>query len=442
VAVNVKKVAKDVFHDDEDVRILALTAVVQLSPASIPDGDDLALLIKTLERATHETEGDVLFLARKGLNHLRTMQRTPTGASSAAVAAAPRPVPSRERLLKTIEQHDSDTQLATAVSELVRVGTPDDVDRVVPLLCHRDPRVRSNAVEFMERHAEPAALLEHCVPLLQDDNNRVKGTVATVLGRLGHPTVAAYLERLLDDHRISVRESAVYALSNIRGAAYVDLLLKALRDPFEGIRLRAVQGLGRQKDPRTLPFLKDLLNDLDIAICEEAERAIAFITMEEAAGFGEGMLDLGGALADPPGVADAGVPTETVVTDPALRRELQEVGRLLFEYQQAGTVADADVDRICYEVVRYREFLARHRQRATALSADGAASPLADIRADLGNPRAAEVAARVDLAARLADCHERLGKIAVELATAGRLELTGDSRLVERVHTLRSKLER
>ncbi len=439
MTVNVKKVAKDIFHDDEDVRILALTAVLQLTSSSVGGSDDLSVLIKSLEKAADKGDGDVVFLARKGLNHLRCLRDRLTKEKSApkpAAAGGPPAEMNRERLLKVLENHETDMQLGWAISSLIKKGTAEDVPLVVPYLKHRDARVRSNSVEFLERHGSVDVLLEHCVPLLQDENNRVKGTVATVLGRIGHPTVADYLSKLLDDHRISVRESAVYALSNIRGDKFIELLVKALRDPYEGIRLRAVQGLGRQKDPRTLPHLKEALNDLDAAVCDEAERAIAFISLEEAAGFSEGHLDLG-LKKD---VAETSAKADKVPKPPMT--ELQKVGRELFKLQQAGTLSNEAIDKVCYEGMRIIEFLDRHRYRADEKAKEGGEGLLSTMRSDLGNPTNAERQAIKRLESKLATVFEEVGKIAMTLMNDNKLGLTGEDELLQRLDLLRKCIGR
>ena len=438
MTVNVKKVAKDIFHDDEDVRILALTAVLQLTASSVSGSEDLAVLIKSLEQAANKGEGDVLFLSRKGLNHLRCLRdRIAKKAKAKEETAGEKQPPaemSRERLLKVLESHDTDMQLAWAISTLVKKGTKDDVGLIVPFLKHRDARVRSNSIEFLERHGDVELLLEHCVPLLQDENNRVKGTVATVLGRIGHPTVVDYLSKLLDDHRISVRESAVYALSNVRGDKYMELLVKALRDQYEGIRLRAVQGLGRHKDPRVLPHLKEALKDMDASVCEEAERAIAFITMEEASGFRQGHMDLGvGTVKE--------VASEPEVTSVCMT-ELQEVGKALFELQQAGKLNSESIDKACYEGLRILEFLDRHRYRADEKAKEGDEGLLNSLRDDLGDPENAEERAIKRLENKLALVYEQVGKNAIELLGKGELVLAGEESLLKRLKELKASIGR
>ena len=418
--VNVKKVAKDIFHEDEDVRVLALTAVLHLSQDALGDRESLNLLIKSLEQVVKEEKGDLLFLARKGLNHLSVMESSVSSPSSSSRGEDL----SRERLLAVLSKHDSDNHLASAISSLLKKGCQEDVEKVLPFLKHRDPRVRSNAIEFLERHASDELLLEHCLPLLQDENNRVKGTVATVLGRLGHPKVMDFLKRLLSDHRISVRESAVYALSNIRNSDCVDLLLSALRDPYEGIRLRAVKALARQKDPRALPALAEAMRDLDISVCEEAERAIAFIKMEEHSSIREGKV----------GKKEA----KSSIGDSPLKKlsDLQGLGREIFYLRRDGDF-DSDVfDKLFYEGVRILEFLEGHHYRAEEKAREGSSSLLESLPGDKPDPLESERRAIEGLEIKLVALFEEMGKMAIELYQEDKLDLSSKPALSKKLKSL------
>jgi len=453
VAVNFKKIARDIVHEDQELRVLALTTIIQLAPSSIDaTRDEVRSLLEQLEALGRTGDGDVAFLARKALNHLGALaaafnidssgkHEVPTKATTSDANDANE---TAAELVLHLSNDGPAKDVAIALSKLVKIGGHSEVSAVVAVLEHEDPRVRSNAIEFLERHADEKTILERLVPLLHDENNRVKGTVATALGRVGYPAVAGYLEAMAKDHRLSIRESAVYAMANIKGARMIDLLVEALRDPYEGIRLRAIQGLARHKDPRALAFLQSLRNDIDINVCEEAERAIAFISAEEAEPYAQGLFELADTMQGTPVPSDDDA--SEVVLDPSGAPRAEVVGtggeltalreRLVDEYSALGdrlfarlgvaqTEVPSSIEKVYYESVRAREFLKQHRARSGS--------------SGVRDEGAAETVARLESA--VIACNERIARAAVLAKDAGCFDLTDELEVIERIQELEAKLQ-
>ncbi len=303
MSINLKKICRDISRPEEDVQYLALTTITQMTPSSIEDPSDVLSLRTALHEAAASSNEDIVFLARKAINHLEQLaMKIPGGlpaappppppAAAGTPAAEPPQGPDRIDVLASIQVEDDPVKLATLVSQMIRIAEPVDLEATIPLLKNRDARVRSNAVEVVERLADGKKTTELLTPLLSDDNNRVRGNVAKALGRIGMPRTAKYLEEMLHSSKVSMRESAVYALSHIRGTQMVDLLVQALRDPYEGIRLRAVRGLKMHNDERSLPHIRPLMNDLDIDVCEEAHKAIRVIRHDQAPTVAGEMYDI------------------------------------------------------------------------------------------------------------------------------------------------------
>lgn len=282
-----KKIAEDVFHDDVNVRVLALSTVCQLGADSVSSAAEAALLARALEEAASEASPqDVRFLARKGLNHLRTLSG---GQPAPAAVPAAAPAPTRESALAALDGPAREAAEACAV--LSRLGLASDVPALLPLLAHEDARVRSNAIEALAGLADAGTLVEALVPLYGDPDNRVRGTVAAALGRLGHPTVITYLEQLLADERLSMRESAVYALTTLQGPDVVRLLVNSLQDSYEGVRLRAAQGLAACGDASAIEALRATLSDPDPAVGEAAATALSFLAPQAQPAPDEGPVE-------------------------------------------------------------------------------------------------------------------------------------------------------
>lgn len=369
MAVNLKRVAKDLVNEDPDIRILALTTVVQLTPGSLESREDLPVLWEGLERATQLDDPDTVFLARKGLNHLQQLMEEGPGAapSSAPPRSRPTPPPSREEALAGLEQAADAHALANALAGLVRAGpSPDDCRLVAPHLEHADERVRANAVEVVEASGDQAQIAQLLPPLLEDPNHRVQGNANKALGAVGHPRVVETLTRMVRSGNLAEREAGVYSMSFLKGPQIVGLLIQALRDPYEGIRLRAVKALGRHKDPRCLEPLRQLLNDIDIDVCEEADRVIRFIQMESPQPVRDGFQPAAAppAPASPAGPPEAVASPELAELRQAKAQALTSFGQRVFALLRQGTLQAASLQKPYYDVVKAQEFLRKQKERA------------------------------------------------------------------------------
>ncbi len=374
MSVNLKKVAKDLVCEDQDIRILALTTVVQLTSGSVEDRGDLPILKERLTEATELDDPDTVFLARKGLNHVASlMEKVAAEGEAETVESLPSELSkasenapkNRASALAQLEQAGEEPiRLANALADLATAGpAPEDLPRVVPLLRSDDARVRANAVEVIEALEVPSLMIQSISPLLEDENHRVRANAQKALGRLGHPEAVRTLSAMAQSGNLAEREAAVYAMSFLKGPEVLDLLAKALRDPYEGIRLRAVKGLGRLKDPACLPVLKQALNDMDIDVCEEAARAVRYISMESPQPLRDGYEQVGSHSA-----ATQKSPSSGLSPEHQQKRQeaLLAFGQKIFLALRQGTLDAPTLKRGFYDVVKAQEFLAKQRQRLEA----------------------------------------------------------------------------
>lgn len=425
MAVNLEKVAKDLAGDDEDVQLLALTAIVQLTPASVEDPEHLGDLKRELEAAVEADRPDTVFLARKGLNHLEDLQRrlaegTPREAPQAREETRPL---TREQALEVLEQAGSDpVQGARALAALARHPLEGaDRDRLLPFLAHEDDRVRANAVEAVEATRDPEFMIPALSPLLEDRSNRARANASKALGGLGEPRVLETLGQMVSSANLGARESAVYAMSYLKGPPVLELLVRCLRDPFEGVRSRACRALARHKDPRVLPALRQALNDIDIEVCEEADRAISFIQMESGQPVREGFEAEGpsGPSAAPsaaPAGTDAAADSPEVAAARARRAEaLREAGQRVFDLCRAGALEAGSLDKAFYDTLQLEEFLLKHRERIERGALDAG-----DVNQALAG-----------LQAKIHQAHRELGAQALDLVARGEVSFEGSAALLE-----------
>lgn len=407
--VDLRKVAKDLVCEDQDIRILALTTVVQLSPGSIGDPEELVLLRAGLEEATKLGDQDTIFLARKGLNHLAQLDAPAKRGEPVASAASPQdspapaaptpPPPDPVAARAVLAEPSSDAvALASALATLTREGAEaGDVDRAAPLLEHEDARVRANAVELVEAVADTSRIVPLLSPLLEDEHHRVRANANKALGQVGHPKVVETLKAMAGSGNLAAREASVYAMSFLKSPEIVDLLVHCLRDPYEGVRLRAVKALGRHKDPRSLPALREALNDMDIDVCEEAARVVRYISMESPQPLRDGYTE-------PEGAAVAGDAAEEDLTPEERARRTQrelvlfQFGQRVFGAMREGQFQGEGLRKPFYDVLRAQEFLAKQRERQAGGQLTEAEAQAARERVEAGIRAALVELARLTLA--------------------------------------------
>lgn len=129
--------------------------------------------------------------------------------------------------------------LAVAVGQAAK---EDGLDALRAFLNDEDPRVRANAIEGMSfLPAQQAA--QWITPHLKDEDSRVKVNAYTALGKIRKIDLLQALGRMLDSEKVWLRDSAAYALCKLEIPESVPLLERALADPFQGVRLKARNGL-------------------------------------------------------------------------------------------------------------------------------------------------------------------------------------------------------
>ncbi|PKK91627.1 MAG: hypothetical protein CVV64_02860 [Candidatus Wallbacteria bacterium HGW-Wallbacteria-1] len=139
------------------------------------------------------------------------------------------------------------------------------VQRLTTALTSDDPRVRANSVEALEQiwfeHKERSQvpdIFKLVIPLVSDSDNRVKANALKFLFSFDRSLVLAELNTMIDESEIWMKDSALYALGEIRDTAVIPILLKASLDANEEIRLKAVGKLAAIGTPDALLPLSEV----------------------------------------------------------------------------------------------------------------------------------------------------------------------------------------
>lgn len=132
-----------------------------------------------------------------------------------------------------------------------------------PALAQAPPHPLILRISALEDARRPPG--EELVRYADHADARVRARVARALGRLQDPTTLRLLSGLLSDADPGVRLEAAFALGQVPGSQ--DALRRALAaGPEAAVRLRLVEGLGKQGREGGLAELRDLLRDADPAV--------------------------------------------------------------------------------------------------------------------------------------------------------------------------------
>ena len=152
----------------------------------------------------------------------------------------------------------------------------------------------------------------------------VRLALAAVLGRIGRPSDAALVERLLKDPNPGVRRAAVQALARLEHGETSEPLRLALADESSSVRMAAARALAASPSRRALTDLERLADDEDPRVRAAAMRAIGVRACAADEDELEGALALlGSALSDEGMVALAAVEALRQIGTPAAARAVR-----------------------------------------------------------------------------------------------------------------------
>lgn len=273
--IQLTKIISELNKNNDKLMILALMQVPSLKPDADYEGNDLKTLSQLISENVLSNNPDVSYLSRKAANHMQDkFQLVPVDESVILGASAD----SSDEFI-TIDESFSQDPLTL---EKQLLGLPDnylDHDNILPFLMHTNNRIIATCIETLARTSYPQPeLISETKVFLDSDNNRIKANAIIAIGSIDFSMVTDHLAAMFQTTKISMRESAVYAISMLQPSAPLQkLLLKCLHDPYLDIRLRAIEILKQYNHPDVVTQMKRLANDLDIEICEAALETIQYL---------------------------------------------------------------------------------------------------------------------------------------------------------------------
>ncbi|MBI3890849.1 MAG: HEAT repeat domain-containing protein [Candidatus Wallbacteria bacterium] len=289
MGINLLKLAEDLTHPDEDIRLLAMRTLCRLDMASTTMSNlQLLQKIKTdLEDRIARETGDAQFFAQKAYEHLKPSFGFDPPPPARPPPKTEAPGPARPETGRVAGHSGAtvrpQTPVAPPAAEAparplpppgpLRVKDPEAIVRALKALCQQpDPAQYADLLEVLARATDPRAI----------------AYALQALSALGSatdlPTVSAYFSHGMPE----IRANAVAAYSRLAppaallpglagglsGDKPVELLRRAARDSSAQVRARVVQALEYQAHPQVPDLLSKLSQDTDTGVAQAAARAL------------------------------------------------------------------------------------------------------------------------------------------------------------------------
>ncbi len=162
------------------------------------------------------------------------------------------------------------------IEVLARLNVKESIPELVEI-AEKEVGLRGVAVEaLVEMNAEEAAAI--LSPLLSDPSNRLRRNLIEMMIQADYETALPLVRPLLRDSAITVRETALAAISKWQDRVSVsDVRNIAFNDPNPFVRPQAVTTLTKLLGQEALPDLEDLADDLNVHVRRAVAQSFAEI---------------------------------------------------------------------------------------------------------------------------------------------------------------------
>jgi HEAT repeat protein len=114
---------------------------------------------------------------------------------------------------------------------------------------------------------------------LKDDRWFVVRNLIYVVGRIGGPNVVEYLAPLVSHPEQRVRQEVIKTLDGMDSEKIIDILLECIRDQESSVRIMAIRALARRKTPRAIEPLAAMIQDRHFAVRDVSEKLEVFVAL-------------------------------------------------------------------------------------------------------------------------------------------------------------------
>ncbi|MCA9627732.1 MAG: HEAT repeat domain-containing protein [Myxococcales bacterium] len=148
------------------------------------------------------------------------------------------------------------------------------VNKLTPLMGHRNEEVRNKAVYALGKIGDPTATRALIGHLPKVREARMLNNIAFALERLNPKAFFPAIEKLAAHKQAVIRLNAAFVLGDVKRPEGLPMLEKSLGDPSDFVRTSAIVALGKLAEPKAIPSLRKFVDDPNPTIREEAIYAI------------------------------------------------------------------------------------------------------------------------------------------------------------------------
>lgn len=169
-------------------------------------------------------------------------------------------------LLKRLQEDSSESIKAHAVWALGRIGDWETVGELVQYLIeHPGSSAAYYGIRALKNFGVKK-IFENVKPYLESKDPLMRYGAVRLLGELKWGEGTFFLESLIEDPDIHVREAVALSLGKIGGPFVPDILFRMLSDSVPVVRFQVLEAFNMIRNPKTIPYLISALSDPDFGV--------------------------------------------------------------------------------------------------------------------------------------------------------------------------------
>ncbi|MCB9586040.1 MAG: HEAT repeat domain-containing protein [Polyangiaceae bacterium] len=169
---------------------------------------------------------------------------------------------------------DNDWLVLQGTESAAELQAKQLVNKLTPLMGHRNEEVRNKAVYALGKIGDPTATRALIGHLPKVREARMLNNIAFALERLDPKAFFPAIEKLAAHKQAVIRLNAAFVLGDVKRPEGLPMLQKSLGDPSDFVRTSAIVALGKLAEPKAIPSLEKFTDDANPTIREEAIYAV------------------------------------------------------------------------------------------------------------------------------------------------------------------------
>lgn len=246
--------------DNEKIRILSLMQIHSSPVGELESSPEFSKLVKHLSNLCTDNNIDIRFLSKKLINKFQR------------ILGDNLKLPGENQGFQAIRDTTDPLMLSNLLRQVESPAHMDEREMLLGMLSHEDSRVRSNAVEAMDRHYHEV-YYDALRRRMDDSSNRVCANAIIAVGKRNLDDVTAKLSSLLTHESLAMRESALYCLHVLPWHKdFTPYVRDALLDPYTPVAIRAISLLKKYSPDGHQELLEEMFFQSPSALLKEEIR--------------------------------------------------------------------------------------------------------------------------------------------------------------------------